>query len=184
MKKVLTTIICLIIIASTNAKLFGQYTQQKEIIETVEVDSLSKSELYQNAKKWILSRFMTSDNIVEFDDENNETINVTGHILMDKLKFMQGAMGYFVKTSGNTITFKLRIDFKEGKFRYTFSNMIYSFDQIGGPNEGYVQNPLYEITDLPKNKIAQVNAEADEKLSEVISELKEKISYNTTNDDW
>ena len=184
MKKVLAIIICGIIIVSTNAKLFGQLTKQKEIIETVEVDSLSKSELYQNAKQWILSRFMTSDNIVEFDDEKNETINVTGNILMDKLKFLQGAMGYFVKTSGNKITFKLRFDFKEGKFRYTFSNMIYSFDQIGTPNKGYVQNPLYEITDLPKKKIALVNAEANEKLSEVISELKEKVSYNAANDEW
>lgn len=162
----------------------GQYSNQKEIINVVTADSSNRESLYKNAKQWILSTFMTADNIVEFDDEGKETINVTGHLVMDKQKFMQGAMGYFVNTSDNALTFKLRLDFKEDRFRYVISNMQYSFHKHGAPEvAGRAQYPLDEI-DMPKKKVQAIEEEADQKLGALIAEMEANILTNSFGDDW
>lgn len=163
---------------------FGQYANQKEIINVVQADTSNRESLYKNAKQWVLSTFITSDNIVEFDDEGKETINVTGHLVMDKQKFMQGAMGYFVNTSDNALTFKLRLDFKEDRFRYVISNMQYSFYKHGAPQvAGRAQYPLDEI-DMPKKKVKAVDEEADQKLTSLIQDMEANILKSSVSDDW
>jgi len=178
----LTLLFCGNIILSD--KLYGQYANQEEISEVVQAESISKEKLYNNAKRWTLEKFMTADNIVEFDDENKETILVTGHILMAKHKYLQGLMGYIVNTDRNTLTFKMRIDLKDNRFKYTISNIQYSFNKIGGPSQGYCQTPLRSIENMPDKKVAEVHEEANEKLGALITELKSKVAYNSGNEDW
>jgi len=165
---------------------YGQYTDQEKISEVIKADSVSQEKLYRNAKRWVFGKFMTSDNIVDFDEEKKESIMVTAHIAMTSHKHGTGTASV---TDRNTLTIKLRIDLKDGRYKYELSNMQYSFiKQIplrtGAMNTKFCVSSLKEIEDLPDKVVSLVHAEANEKIGALIAELKAEVAYNSEAEDW
>ncbi|MDB5281556.1 MAG: hypothetical protein JWO06_631, partial [Bacteroidota bacterium] len=76
----------------------------------------------------------TTDNMVQFDDKEQNSIIVTGHLVMDKKKYLFGKAGFPATTDNNTLTFKLELNFKDNKFKYEIASIIYSYNRVGGPH--------------------------------------------------
>ena len=174
-----------IIVLSVSYFAVGQTSVPETLSDVVTADSIPKSRLYENAKAWLLTKFMTADNLVEFDDKEQNSIIITGHIKMSEFKFVTGWQGIFVHTGNNTLTFKLELGFKDDKFKYEISNMLYSYYLHGPPTvEGHKESTFDKIADMPKKKVEEVRVEANDILNALIVEMKTKVISNKNKNDW
>jgi hypothetical protein len=126
MKKVLLIALSLLMITSVI------YAQDKDQVEEVKivlvkeegsdnyyyegvvpVEGVSKEEMFKRAKEWVLSKFKTEDNNAQFDEQNLVILN-SPTIVLEKYR---GAPGDF-------LYFKIKILFKDGKYKFRFDNLI------------------------------------------------------------
>ena len=102
----------------------GEFGSEFKIIPS----QLSKSELWINAKKWISSSFKDYQHAVDLEDKESGTII---------LKFSCS------KEAGNPfityiISATLKLDIRDNKYRYTFSDVIFSLE----PNDALFNQDL------------------------------------------
>lgn len=88
--------------------------------EVIKVDSVSAATLYSNAKLFIANAFVSAKNVTQLEDENSNTIVVKGLFILP-LKNMPYSFSY-LKTF--TTTFKLQIQTKDNKYKYTLSDFV------------------------------------------------------------
>ena len=161
----------------------GSYAQDsipENLTGIISVDSATKLKLYETAKTWILTRFTTADNMIQFDDKEQGFIFATCHIIMEKKYQLFGSV-----TDNNTLTFKLEMNFKDHKFKYDIKNILYSYTVIsGGPNKGYHQSSLNHLDALTKKEPSEVQQEAILKLKAIVEEMKVKMMLAKNNGDW
>jgi hypothetical protein len=163
----------------------GQTTVPETLSEVVLADSMTKSKLYTNAKTWILTKFMTADNLVQFDDKEQNIIITTVHLKMNSLEFLTGWQGIFAHTDNNTLTFKLELNLKDNKFKYEITNILYSYDLYGAPTiVGHKESSFNNISGMPKKKISEVQNEANVKLNAIVDEMKIKVKSLKDKNDW
>ena len=79
----------------------------------VPVEGVSKEEMFKRAKEWVLSNFKTGDNNIEFDEQNLSIFN-SPTIILEKFK----------NNAGDYLNFKIKLLFKEGKYKFRFDNLI------------------------------------------------------------
>jgi hypothetical protein len=80
--------------------------------EVMRVDSAKKSEIYARAKDWIVRTLKSSDNVINFDDENSSAINVTGNMLLKD-------RSAHLKYSNVILNFKFSAYFKDNRCKVT-----------------------------------------------------------------
>ena len=84
----------------------------------VNVDSaISDQDLYLNAKEWIIESFGSSDDVIVTDDRDLNILIVKGFI----------AKGHNVSAQHPKNWFTLKIEMKDGRYRYTLHDIIYDF---------------------------------------------------------
>lgn len=88
--------------------------------EVVSADSVSATTLYSNAKLFIANAFVSAKNVTQLEDENSNTIVVKGLFILP-LKNMPYSFSY-LKTF--TTNFKLQIQAKDNKYKYTLSDFV------------------------------------------------------------
>jgi len=178
-----TLIILTIISALYSINIKAQEAVQESYTAVVQADSLSKDKLYANAKDWILTKFFTADNLIQFDDKEHNSIFVTGHIKMDNKQFPSWGKGG--ATSDNcTLTFKLEINFKENRYKYELKSLLYSFDRHGVMVDGHEESTFDKIQGMPKKKIPEVQQEAVSKIKKFIEDLNTAIKNAKNKDNW
>lgn len=79
--------------------------------EVVLVNNSKATQLYSNAKIWIASTFGSAKSVIESDVENNSLV----------LK------GYLRENEFSKYGFNLTIQFKDGRFKYTLTDIHYYF---------------------------------------------------------
>jgi hypothetical protein len=156
----------------------GLYTYQ----DVVKIDSTTKQQLYQKTRSWILENLKSADNIIDLDDKQQNTLNASGVLLLDKQYFGPfGATSY----ANAKLSFKVSFQFKEGRFKYTFSNFIYTAD-LNSKN-GFVRvitSSLEELSVDPKVKEPVLN-DVNTKMQALLLHLKKFVSSNNpTESDW
>ncbi|MCP3929503.1 MAG: DUF4468 domain-containing protein, partial [Bacteroidetes bacterium] len=52
----------------------NEETGEIEYQEVVQTDSLTKAEIYLNAKNWMIENLKSSDNMVQLDDQENNQL--------------------------------------------------------------------------------------------------------------
>lgn len=168
MKKV----ICLFIIIFSSLHTFSQETlidilplENGEVIYTdvLEVEGLSKDELYNLAKKWVVLKYKSANHVIQLDDKDNGIIIGKGNFAID----------YYSRKP--TIEHTLQIETKDGRYKYTISNFIYSD----------IQNSTFTLENFPKSwagkkKLYQT---LDEKVRSIIDNLKKSMEKDLK-DDW
>ena len=85
----------------------GEFGSEVKIVTT----QLSKSELWINAKKWISSSFNNYKHTVDMEDKESGTIIL-------KINSSDNVSAYLTYKINAT----LKIDIRENKYRYSFSN--------------------------------------------------------------
>lgn len=88
--------------------------------EVVQADTMNAKTLYSNAKLFIANAFVSAKNVTQLDDENSNTIVVKGLFILP-LKNLPYSFSYM---KNFTTAFKLQIQTKDNKFKYTLSDFI------------------------------------------------------------
>lgn len=95
-------------------------TLQFNFSEVVQADTLNAKTLYSNAKLFIANAFVSAKDVTQLEDENSNTIVVKGLFVLP-LKDLPYSFSYM---KNFTTSFKLQIQTKDNKFRYTLSDFI------------------------------------------------------------
>ncbi|MES2619801.1 MAG: DUF4468 domain-containing protein [Bacteroidota bacterium] len=148
----------------------------------VKDDSVAKEELYARAKSWILKTLKSSDNMVQLDDKDFNSITGSGTILLDKKS--SGPYSY----QNGKLNFKLTVQFKDGRLRYTFENFTYwgeVFALMQSTPMKTVNSGLEELT-LPGNGKKSVMDNVDEKMKALVLSFTNAVSKANAaqKDDW
>lgn len=143
-----------------------------EYSEVVESE-FSKDVLFSNAKKWVVDNFGSYKDVVQYEDKEEGKLIVRG---VSKVKYFSEFVifGMIVKNSEH-ISFKMTIECKDNKYRYTMDDIIVHLRSVRGENLG--DNTLfYRIDELDKAKTKKAELEEQLKAKESvdISSLKKK----------
>jgi hypothetical protein len=90
--------------------------------KVVEVNNVSKEELYKRVKAWVMDNVKTIDNNIQYDDKGSETIITTPTIALENLKNNH--------VVNQKVNFKLKILFKDNKMKITASSFIYYGEDV------------------------------------------------------
>lgn len=131
--------------------------------EVVEVQNVDKKELYSRAKKWIVLKYKSANDVIQLDDKEDGTIIGKGNF---NIKYY---------SRNPKIEHTIQIETKDGRFKYSISNFIYSD----------IRGDTFAIEKFPKswfgeNKLYQA---LDEKTQTIIADLKKSIETESK-DDW
>lgn len=153
----------------------------------IKIDSASKQQLYATTKAWVLKTLKSSDNMVELDDKEFNSITGSGTIIMNKVG--GGRLVSYVYENAK-LNFKATFQFKEGKVKYTFSNFSYSADKMiknltNASYVGAVLSPLDNL-DLGKKEKEQILNDVSAKMSSLINSFTTELSMTSSKskDDW
>lgn len=93
--------------------------------EVVDVDSINKSQLYKNALSWITVKFKSAKDVIQFSDPGSGSIIAKGNF-----------NAYMGKNHAGIIKFTFKIDTKDNKYKYEFSNLSHAGDLDYYPEYG------------------------------------------------
>lgn len=98
-------------------------TQKIKYSEVVEFDGMTKEQLYQKAKLWIVSTLKSGDNMVELDGTSSDQVVGTGNLLLDSVHNYNIDRAY---TKGQ-LNFKFIVFCKDGRLKYSVENFLFSY---------------------------------------------------------
>ena len=90
--------------------------------EVVRIDSLLKKDiLFQKAKLWVAQNFVTSGNFnpIQYEDRENGIITI-------RFSFKQFESYFFIHTYFVNVSCVGTLQFKDGRYKYTFTDFQYS----------------------------------------------------------
>jgi len=90
--------------------------------QVVEAPGVSKKDLYKKVRAWVMENIKSWDNHVQLDDPENETLITTPTMSLPDLKNNHA--------TNQKINFKLKIAFKDGKYKITASSFTYFGESI------------------------------------------------------
>ena len=93
----------------------GGYIYQR----VVDVEGVSKDEIYKRIKNWIIDNLKSPVNYNYFDDDKHESISTT--------------ISFVTKQTTGFIEFKLNINIKEGKYRILAKSFVFMRGGEGKP---------------------------------------------------
>ena len=131
MKKIILTIIIFLpMLAFAQKDTVGMNIPVKDgsIIYTgvVNINGKSKDDLYRNAKQWFVDYFKSSHDVIQNQDKEK------GLIIAKGIVHFTASFGYQLTTTWYD-KFTIKLEFKDGKYRYSIYNMtIYPTDR---PNQ-------------------------------------------------
>jgi hypothetical protein len=162
MKNILLIIICLVTII-TNAQTINKNveTDNYDSQGIVELNDFSKDKIYKKSLEWIALNYKSAEDVIQLRDEEQGKIIAKGNFISKRF----GKKGWIRHT--------LVLDFKEGKFRYTYSDLAYY-----SPGSGEMK---FESKMISKKKII---ADTENDIKRSIQSLTNYIKNSSKKDDW
>ena len=190
MKKLTILILGFIPLISFNQNLIeDNFPTEKGSInytEVVQVDStLSSEDLYYNAKKWLIDSFKSSDEVIQTDDKEAKLIIAKGFI----------AKGHNAYVTNPKNWFTLKLEMKEGRYRYSIYDIRYEFDinmmgqntHTDMPFEDWMKPSDKPMSEKKRQKIneglSKYCKELDSEFKATINSMKKEMNFKE-NDDW
>jgi hypothetical protein len=100
--------------------------KQTEFSKVYSAPGLPKAKIYDAAKIWIAENFRSAKRVIEY--ENPKTATLIGN---GGMPYPCSAVGCIARHDWN-VTFTMRMDAKDERFRLTFSNVGLFFPPTGG----------------------------------------------------
>lgn len=138
-----------------------------EVSEVVQIEKMSKKQIYDSAKVWVVKSFKSSKSVIEYED-------AASGIIMGKGNMPYPCSGFScLMYEDYKIFFTIRIDTKDNKARITFSDLMMRIPE----------NSLMAASDVPltsdKNK-----QNVALKLKEIVEGFKVDVQKNNLSSDW
>lgn len=150
-----------------------------EYSEVVSVDSTSAQKLYSNAKIFVVTAFKSGKAVTQMNDDASKTVagNGTDQIVT------KGLVGSAVD---KFILFRILIQCKDGRYRYTITNFKINFtngvESVTYPLE---REKAYNRKILTKKQTAEVYSKLNSDMQLLIEKLKNTMASKTENtQDW
>lgn len=174
-------IIIILFAAMISVSAFAQVTTLQNILkskdgkyvfeEVVSVPEATASQLYGKAKLFFANTFNSSKSVIQSDDPGNTTIIGKGSIVN---KEDQGYGGIY-------FNFTLKIQTKDGKYRYTISDIV--LDMTGlAPMKSTIEESIERGTQKGLSKTDAAKSYY-EKFSPLIEKMKQQITISS-DDNW
>ncbi len=109
-----------------------------EYSKVIQVENLSKSQIFDKAKLWVVSTLKSGDNMVELSGDNSNQIVGTGNVVLEGIE-MPGHMKSY-KATDTQLNFKFIVACKDGRFRYQINNFLFSY--------------IYTYQQVPKERLS------------------------------
>ena len=138
------------------------------------LEGLSKEEIYERAKLWMLSNLKSGDNMFQLNKNENYLIGSV-NVVLDKILLNAFSEKY---ADHINLNFKLTFFLKENRYKYKLSNFTLSYDIIGYFNgtQSYVQSINTGLKDIDYGLIFDlVYRKKPEKKEAFSIELKSKV---------
>jgi hypothetical protein len=139
--------------------------------EVVNADSISAADLYSRSKIWFAEAFKSANNVIQSDDERLHIIIGKGNTPF----YINGLFG--VKTESGTLFFSVKIESKEGRYKYTITDFYmknnageWSVESYRGTG-GQIDNYYKQVDDLGKMLSASIK-------------IAMKKNIGATNNEW
>jgi hypothetical protein len=145
---------------ATNSSSYKEGT----IIKIFDAPGYSKNQIFDGAKIWISENFRSAKAVLEYENKETGTIIGNGNIPFP----CQGwkCMG----TGGWKVSFSMRTDIKDQKFRLTFTNL-----RVFGTDRGLYDGPIGRESSFNDVK---------DKLSDFGNQMLESFKKEKRNDNW
>jgi hypothetical protein len=176
MKKLILLIsLGLISLASWGQSMPKNTNGKIEYTEVIEIPNTSQKELYNRAKKWFVKTYKSPKDVIQVDTEDG----ISGF----------GALEILIKNAiaGSTINgkYSIQVDFKDNKFRYSFTNIYYL---LSGAE--FTTEKIQEFADKrtakgkePMNEHKQYIEQTNQYFKDLATSLKKYLIENPK-DDW
>jgi len=159
MKKVLLLAVMAIFFVCVNS--FSQVDSICGVLPS-KIDSLSSNKLYNYAKLWISQNFVSSKAVIDSDIENS----------MISISAILG------NNSVENYSFKMNIQFKDNRFKYTITDIILHLKFTGlQPIDKHIEE-LPAIIECKKSSLIEIKMKFDNLVKGLIT------SMNKKNDNW
>lgn len=144
--------------------------------EVISVENVTKEQMFERAKQWVLSNFKTGDVNSQFDDKNFN-IYTSATIFYEKYK---------PKFDADLLNFKLNISFKDGKYKVRIEDFIIKSSAYNWtPPTPYNESDMFDKVAIG-NKYRNWLIEQTNKMAlSISSALQNAIKGNNKKDnDW
>ena len=141
------------------------------------LEGLSKEEIYERAKLWMLSNLKSGDNMFELNKNENYLIGSV-NLVLDKILISETPLVY---ADHINLNFKLTFFLKENRYKYKLSNFTLSYGIVGYFSDGlgaqsYAQSINTGLKDIDYGLIFDFEyKKKPEKKEAFSSELKSKV---------
>ena len=177
--KVIMTVMLMVLIHQVSLSQIKWEQGRMRFVQVVEVPGASKKSLYLQAKLWFTNTFKSANAVIQLDDAEAGTI------------VGKGIATIYITILGHTnevlMPLTIRIDVKDGKFRYQFYDIMYSQEDGDVPCERYIaKENMYRKNGKAKVMPKKYEFATLNKLSSLKESLESgmKISTGDTSDDW
>jgi len=146
--------------------------------EIIQVQSKTQDQLYLSARDWFMSSFISSQNVVDVDDKGMGIIYGKGNINVHLSIAFKGDAGY--------VNFVVRIEVKEGRYRYSFTE----FEHRPGTTEIFThgdlrqEKPLGGFVTMGMKNWSGIREQTNTAILEMIGELKKRMGTVNKDDKW
>jgi hypothetical protein len=145
-----TALISRVVLLTFSLSAFAQLpvdekTGKVEYKEVIQLDGMSKDEIYKKAKMWMVSTLKSGDNMVELDGTNSEQIVGTGN-LKPVIKDEKNKKRFWIADAN--LNFKFIVFCKEGRTKCVVKNLSLSLKTLNSGNS-VVRTNLDNIEDYP-----------------------------------
>jgi len=154
--------------------------------EIVQVNStLTSNDLYLNAKNWLVEAFKSSTDVIQTDDKDKKLLVGKGFV----------SKGHNVNVTNPKNWFIIKIEMKDGRYKYSLYDITYEFDVYYGGQSLHTEKPFEEwmkpsdkpMSDKKRQKIDdELNKyckELDSEFRAVINSMKTSMN-KINNDNW
>jgi hypothetical protein len=143
--------------------------------EIVDVDSINKDQLYKNAIAWISIKFKSAKDVIQLDDAVNHRIIAKGNFDV-----------YAGKKAAGIIKFTLKIDTKDNKYKYEFTDLYHAgnsnYYPEHGPCEDMIKTKDRVFGISYQKQYNKILTDMDETINRLIGSLKDKMTEKE--EDW
>lgn len=111
--------------------------EERTIIQVFAAEDASKEAIFQAAKMWIAENFKSAKSVIEYEDADSGTIVGNGSIAYP----CTGGWTCRVRAESWRVTFTMKVEAKNGRFRLSFTNVLMSYPPY---NNMGVSRPAYD----------------------------------------
>ena len=173
-------LVCFSVHCSLGQSLQKDSVTNKYVIQGIVIcdSSLTQQALYDKSKEWVVRHLKSDDNNISLNDNSYKQLTSTGVIKGSDISYA----GFCTMTNCG-IEFKLTLDFKKGKIRYTIENIVHKSNMQCNNNYQKTSDPIESLPHKSKWN-EKIMEDVNIKLNSLVKDFTSSMSSNTKKDDW